>query len=182
VERGEQLEGDTGAGQATEGVFAVSPVRVHDGAGGREAQTRPVVIGYDDIDSGFARRIDRLHGRHAAIRRENETCTHLFSPHQASRPQVIAVPQPVRHETVHSRSKFSKTANQQGRRGHAIHIVIAVYEDSLFRLDRSLDAVDGDRQVRQQLRGRERLETRAEVLTSRFGIAVAAADEELTEE
>ena len=93
--------------------------------------------------------------------------------------EAVAFVHAVRQEIAHVGTRRPKNALQQGARGHAVHVIIAIDDDALVMVDGGKDAIDRRTHARQLERVAELAKLRVEE-TSRFGgIGIPAVDEDL---
>ncbi len=88
-----------------------------------------MVVGDDHLVSGRARPGHRVYRRDAAVAGDDEPRADLRRLGQAGGTEVVAIPEPMRHERVRDASRPAQGPREHGRGTLAIHVVVAVHED-----------------------------------------------------
>ena len=89
----------------------------------------------DNVDSGRLRHRQGLEGLGAAIDGDDERGAALGDPHQRFARGAVTLHQPVGDIGLGLEAELAEQADQQGRRGRAVHVVIAEDRDRLLRRD-----------------------------------------------
>ncbi len=107
----------------------VRALRIDDGERRRQLGAGQVVVGDDDPDAGSPRRAHRVHGGDAAVAGDDQRGAGSLRRGQAGGPEVVAVAQPVRHESHDVRARRAERPGEQRRGALAVDVVVAVHED-----------------------------------------------------
>src|SRR5690242_2464542 len=83
---------------------------------------------------------------------------------------------------VHLPSERSQHFGEEGRRGDAVHVVVAKNDESFIPFARGEEALDGSAHVRQEKRISKVLEARLEEAGNRLGLAETSVEETLREQ
>ena len=136
--RAEQ-EGHADRGEmAVRGAFLalVEPVRIDDGEAVGEAARAFVMVDDDDVDARRLGHGERLEGLGAAIDGDDQRRAALGDPDQRLARRAVALHQPVGDIGLGVEPELAQQADQQGRRGGAVDVIIAEDGDRLAGLDR----------------------------------------------
>ena len=106
----------------------------------------------DHVEPGLGRGGERLVRGGAAIDRDDDMGTVGLEAQQGGRVGAVTLAQPVRHIDRGVAADCREEAQQQGRRGRAIDVVVAEHHDALALADRAHQALDRRRHVAQMRR------------------------------
>ena len=162
AERLHQLQRDADAREMFVGIVAVVPLRVDHRERGRQRAFRLVMIGDDQIDAELVRAPRRLGAADAAVHRHDDARALRVQAIDRRRLQAVAVAHPLGQEVDDIAAEQFDHAAQDDRGGHAVDVVVAVHRDALFPRDRAHQAIDGRREIGQQIRIVEVIERRRE--------------------
>ena len=128
AQRLHQLEGHARAAQAAERIIAQQRIE-HSGTVG---QLRPelVVIGDDHAHAQLLRAGDLVRARDAAVHRDEQPGMRGDLLHRRH-VEAVALAVPVRNVIAGLRALLAQVGQQNGRRRHAVHVVIAEDDDLL---------------------------------------------------
>ena len=122
-----------------------------------------MMIEHDNIHIVLVQPLDGVHCGGTAIHRHQqsdgtciETARHPFAG------KAVAFIEPVRQMAAHTPSIAAQGVHEKGRRGHAIHIVIAIDNHAFAPFPRQQEPFNGFVHVRQQKRIAEMLQARIE--------------------
>ncbi len=131
VERDDQQKGDPDRGERAVRARLVEPVRIDHGERARQQRLRDVMIDDDHVEPGLGRGRQRVMRGRAAIHRHDDRRPLGLEAQQRRRVRPIAFAQPVGDIDRGIAADRRKKAQQQGRRGRAVDIVIAEHDDPL---------------------------------------------------
>ena len=101
------------------------------------------MIDDDHVDSGLARHRQRLEGLGTAIDGDDQFRSLLRKPDQSLAGRAVALHQPVGNVCARIGAELAEQADQQGRRGRSVDVIIAEDGDRLAGLDRVGEAPGG---------------------------------------
>ena len=99
------------------------------------------MIGYQYVDAGRVRRVDRLERGNAVVRRHDQARARFDRPLNAGRFHPVSVPVAVRQDRRDIGAHPVQEIHKHGRACHAVYVVVAVYDDPLARANRLYNAV-----------------------------------------
>ena len=111
-----------------------------------------MVVGNDDVHTESAGLLHFCYPLYAAVRCDYERNAVLFGLFDSGNAHIVAVALAMRHEHVHIRAETSQDTSPQGRRGHAVAIVIAMHQNLFFLVQCGFQAFAGGADVGQQHR------------------------------
>jgi hypothetical protein len=155
-----EQEGDPDRGKRAVRARLVEPVRIDDRNGSRQQRLADVMIDDDHVEPGFLRGGEWLVRRRAAIDRDHDRSALVPQAQQRGRVRPIAFAETVGHIDRGAGADRREKAQQQRRRGRAVHIVVAEHDDLLAAADRANEARDSRGHVA-QMRGVGELVTQA---------------------
>ena len=141
-------------------IAAVVPLRIDDREGARQLGIGLVMVRDDQVHPQVACPRGGFRRANAAIHRDDQPRTVLVQPIDRRPLQTVAVAEPLRDEVHHVGAKQFERATQNHRRRHAVHVVVAVDGDAVFRFNCAEDALYGRAHVGQPERVVEILEAR----------------------
>ena len=152
VQRGAQLKSHTRAAQALEGAGVVQPAGVHHGNGFGQRFRRQMVVGDDEVDAQFCGKLRFFHSRDAVVHGHDELIALVVDGLDGVAGKAVAVALAAGQHAFHRGPHTLEVLVEQGRGGHAVHVVIAKDHDGLAVINGLPDALAGFLHIRQQKR------------------------------
>ena len=133
-----QFERDARTAQAAERVQMPRQTRMHDGRRVRQLVPHFVMIGDDQFEARFARRLGLLHTGDPAVDRDDHRGTAVGQLTQRVIVESVAFVEPVGDIVSDVATEQSQTVAEQPGGGHAVGVVIAVHDHVAAELERPI--------------------------------------------
>ncbi len=143
AERHREGEGHPDGGEVLRRVGAAGLVRVQDRGRRRQLDRDGVVVHDDRVEPERGRGADLRRGGDPAVERDEEPGALRGELLDGGEVEPVPLDQPVRDVGEHVGAARAQEAGEERRRGHAVHVVVAVERDPLPALDRADDPRDG---------------------------------------
>jgi hypothetical protein len=173
-----QVESDTDSGERLEREAAPRLQRIHDGAGFGKPVGGRMMVGDDEIDAALAAAESFVDGAYPAIDGDEERGAAIDGGLDAVRGEPIPLGEPLGDEGEAVKANGAEEGDQEGDRGDAIDVVIAMNADPLPLGKSEAEPVDRVLHAGEKLRIVKRGKRRVEVSRCRLGLDDAAVDEE----
>ncbi len=157
--RVDQLERNARAAQILVGISAVAPIRIQHRERGREFGVRQMMIGDDDIDAALVCFAHYFGSTNAGVHADDQGDAHGRGALDDVGAHAVTVLQTMRNVKAGFAARHLDGFLQNDHRYCSVHVVVAVNQNLLFRLDGGIDARDGIAHAGQQ----ERIVQMAEV-------------------
>ena len=157
-----ELESDSAAGEVVEGVAAVFALGVQHGHGGRQPVFGKMVVADDHVHAPAARIFDLVAGLDAAVQSDYELEVPLGRPVDALERDSVALVVTVGDVEVHPVGETADEGVDQGDRGGAVDVVVAVDQNLLAACYRAVEPFHRGVHVFHQEGVVQPVETRAE--------------------
>ena len=142
-----QAQRDAGAGELLVLRGIPGPPRVHQRVRVGKHRRGVVVVGDDEIDAEVPGELGFGNGRHTAVDRHDDLRPIGGELAEGRRVQAVALLIAVRDVRAHRDPEVPECADEDGRAGDAVDVVVAIDDDALAGGERTVDPVDGPVEV-----------------------------------
>ena len=99
------------------------------------------MIGYDDVDSGLPRRLNRLVRGYAAVHGHDQLNALLGEGTDPLRVEAIPLLQTIRNVVDRIQPCMTQKVDQDGRAGQPVDVVVSIDENPFFLFDRLEESI-----------------------------------------